>query len=87
MADDEIQDKTNHVHHVGVKTLHESQLVTNECPWQNPNKKDKVRMVRVVVYYYKDAKGKDIDTVSMECCAEHQGKAETSLIQQHGLKR
>ena len=35
-----------------------------------------VRVVRVVVvYYYKDAKGKNIDTVSMECCAEHQEKS------------
>lgn len=87
MADDETQDKTNHVHHVQVKTLYESKLVKNECRWQGPKKQDKVRMVRVVVYYYKDAKGKNIDTVSMECCAEHQEKAVTSLIQQHGLKR
>lgn len=54
---------------------------------RSEKKKHKVRMVRVVVFYYKDAKGENIDTVCMECCAEHQEKAETSLIQRHGLKR
>lgn len=75
--------KPNEVKHVEVKQLSHN-LMNNECRWKTPRDKKKVRMVRVVVYYYIDSEG-NVDTVSMECCAEHQDKAEEALIENNGL--
>lgn len=49
--------------------------------------KKKVRMIRVFVIYFTDSEGMKTDSVSMECCAEHQKNAEDSLIAEHGLRR
>lgn len=43
-------------------------------------------MVRVVVVYFTDSEGKKTDTVSVECCAEHQENAVDALIARHGLR-
>lgn len=44
-------------------------------------------MIRVFVIYFTDSEGMKTDSVSMECCAEHQKNAEDSLIAEHGLRR
>lgn len=44
-------------------------------------------MIRVFVIYFTDSEGMKTDTVSMECCVEHQKNAEDSLIAEHGLRR
>lgn len=75
--------KKNEIKRVEVKALSHN-LMNNECPWQTRQDKKKVRMVRVVVYYYTDSNG-TIDNVSKECCAEHQDNAEQSLIDSYGL--
>ena len=75
---------TKQVKKVEVKQLSHN-LMKNECRWKTNTDKKKVRMVRVVVYYT-DSQGKT-DTVSMECCCEHQDNAEDSLIANYGLTR
>lgn len=77
--------KTNQVKHVEVKQMCHN-LMTNECRWKTPRDKKRVRMVRVVVVYFTDSEGKKTDTVSMECCAEHQENAVDALIGRHGLR-
>ena len=78
--------KTNQVKIVKIKAMSHD-LTTNECRWKTARDKKKVRMVRVVVYYFIDSEGKKTDSVSMVCCAEHQENAEDSLIAEHGLRR
>ena len=60
-------------------------LLPNECPYKTAKDKKKVRMVTVVITYYTDSSKKQTDTVSMDCCCEHQEKAEQSLRASHGL--
>lgn len=79
-------DRTNEVKSVEVKAMSHN-LMNNECRWKKQGDKKKVRMVRVVVVYFTDPQGQNTDTVSMECCAEHQDNAEDKLIEDHGLKR
>lgn len=61
-------------------------LMNNECRWKKPKDKKKVRMVKVVIVFHTDPEGIETDSVSMECCAEHQSKAEEELIESNGLK-
>ena len=75
----------NQVKRVEVKQLSHN-LMANECRWKTSRDPKKVRMVRVVIVYYTDSKG-NTDTVSMECCAEHQDEAEESLMATYNLKR
>ena len=60
-------------------------LMTNECPYRTPADKKKVRMVRVSISFYTDASKKKTDLVYMECCCEHQDRAEGSLRASHDL--
>lgn len=77
--------KTNQIKHTEVKQLSHN-LMNNECRWKTSRDKKKVRMVKVVVWYYTNSQG-NTDCVSMECCAEHQDEAEESLIKTYGLTR
>ena len=72
------------VKNVSVKQLSHN-LLPNDCPYKTDKDKKKVRMVRVVITYYTDSTKKSTDTVSMECCCEHQDRAEQSLRESHGL--
>ncbi len=60
-------------------------LMRNECRWKTAKDPAKVRMVRVGIDY-KDSKGQ-VDCVYMECCCEHQDRAEQELISTYGLTR
>ena len=60
-------------------------LMTNECPYRTPADKKKVRMVRVSISFFTDSSKKKTDSVYMECCCEHQYRAEESLRASHDL--
>ena len=74
----------NEVKNVVVTQL-DSREIDNKCPWKEATDKKKVIMVRVKIVYYTDSKG-NTDTVSMECCREHQDEAEESLMHEYNLK-
>ena len=60
-------------------------LLPNECPYKTAKDKKKVRMVRVSITYYTDSTKKSTDVVGMDCCCEHQHRAEQSLRETHDL--
>lgn len=61
-------------------------LLPNDCPYKTAKDKKKVRMVRVAITYYTDSSKNETDIVAMDCCCEHQDRAEQFLCVNHGLE-
>ena len=72
------------VKHVKVTSLSHN-LMNNDCPFKTARDKKKVRMVRVTISFYTNTSKTKTDTVSMECCADHQQEAEDELRERYNL--